>query len=94
MAYPGSPLVYNLNLTTSGTEYSQLLPEYTYKLMIRCRTANNMKLAFISGQSGTTYFSILSGEVYWDDAISTGATVYLQSDTSSVVAEILAWTGV
>ena len=85
--------IYNLTLTNADTEYSQALPANTKKYMIGCRTANAMKLAFTSGQSGTTYFTIPANRYYWEDMIDTPSlTIYLQSPTAGVVAEIIAWT--
>lgn len=94
MAFPGRSRIYNLTLTNADTEYSQALPENTFKVMIKARsTTAAMKLSYTSGESGTTYFTIPAGQTYWDDNINTSQTVYLQSPTAGTVAEIMAWTG-
>lgn len=61
--------------------------------MIKCRTSVAMKLAYTSGQSGSTYFTIPADQTYWDDHINTVQTVYLQSATGGVVVEVMVWTG-
>lgn len=93
MAFPGKVTIYNLTLTSANTEYSQALPNNAQKVMIKCRTSFPMKLAYTSGESGTTYFTIPADQTYWDDNINTVQTVYLQSTQAGIVAEIMVWTG-
>lgn len=93
MAFPGKPTIYNLTLTSASTEYSRALPENTFKVMIKCRTAVALKLSYTSGESGSNYVTIPVNQTYWDDNINTSTTVYLQSATAGVVAEFLCWTG-
>jgi hypothetical protein len=93
MSYPGKPTIYNLTLTSANTEYSQSIPEYTSKIMIKCRTSSAIKLSYTSGESGSLYMTIPSGQTYWDDNIGTASTIYLQSTSAGVVAEILCWSG-
>lgn len=88
------PTIYSLSLTTQNTEYSQALPEGTRKVLIRERSGGaDLKLAFASGQSGTVYVTIPAGSAKaLDMAYLSGLTLYLQSPTNAVVAEIEAWT--
>ena len=88
----GIPRIYNVTLTNANQEYSQTLTGRVYQVNIQCRTASDVKLALSSGASGTTYFTIKSGMVYYEQIISSSSiTVYLQSATAGVVVEILAW---
>lgn len=94
MAEPGKVAIYNLTLTSANTEYSQALPNNARKVMIKCRTSAAMKLSYTSGESGSNYLTIPADQTYWDDHINTVQTVYLQSTTAGVVAEIMVWTGI
>lgn len=86
-------IIYNLSLVLAGTEYSQALPRGLTHFEVKCRTLSDMKMAFISGASGTTFITIILGSVwYTKQRIPDGTTVtiYLQSETAGIVAEILA----
>ena len=79
----------DLSLPTPNTEVSHLLQDGIKGLMIRSRTLSKLKMAFISGESGTNYVTINEGAVFHTNVIEfTGASVYLQSDSTTVV-EIL-----
>ena len=86
------PTIYNLVLTAKNTEYSQALVGsggYIQKLTVLCRTAADMKLSYTSGESGTKYITIKSGTVYTERDLIGDITLYLQSPTAGVVAEIV-----
>lgn len=91
------PKIYNLTLSSADTEYSQALPEVgrISKLLIQCRTAFDVRLAFVTGKvAGPTapYMTIKSGTAYYDnDVIMSGSTLFLASSEAGVVAEILVW---
>lgn len=90
-----NPKIINKTLTTNSTEYSQALPAGMHYFEVSCRSMNDMKLAFISGQSGTTYVTIPAGTVRYFRGrfftIATGLIIYLQSPSDNVIAEILVW---
>lgn len=87
-----TPVIYNVTMTLAATEYSQALPANAKKFLIKCRTAFDVKLAFTSGQSGTTYLTIPAGMAYSEDLIQpTAITLYFQCATAAQVAEIIAW---
>lgn len=84
--------IYNVTLTSANTEYSQTLTGYVSQITVQARTAADVKMAFNSGQSGTTYWTVKSSDAYYE--ITVGAsdlTLYLQSTTAGVVVEIIAW---
>lgn len=86
------PTIKNLVLTTQDVEYSYLLPVGTKKFTIRCRTDDELKLAYAKEQSGTEYINIPEGADHFEDGINTGElTMYLQSPTAGVVVEIVSW---
>ena len=91
--YPKIPVIYNKTLTSANTEYSQTLPARTNKITVQCRTAYDVKLSFTVSESGTTYLTIKSGAVYWEDSIKgTNRILYMQSTQAGVVVEIVCWT--
>lgn len=90
--YPNSPTIYNKTLTLANTEYSQALPAGCTKFTVQCRTAYDVKLAFVSGESGTNYLTIKTDYWYWEDGIlGTTRILYLQSAQAGVVVEIVVW---
>lgn len=88
------PTIYNVAMTTSGTEYSQALPLYVRKFTFQLRGSNDCKFCFTSGESGTKYVTIKSGSSYSEEDLSSAfiITLYFQSPADSQVAEIIVWT--
>ena len=87
-----APIIYNVAMATAGTEYSQTLGTSTETFLIQCRTLADLWLSFTAGQSGTKYITIPSGSNYEFVFGWVGTrTLYFQSPTANVVAEILAW---
>lgn len=71
---------------TATIETSLALTGTTKGLVIRSRNRGTLKLAFNSGESGTTYLTINKGCVYSADGIEwNGTTIYFQSDVNDVV---------
>lgn len=90
--YPNTPVIYNTTMTSANTEYSQALPSGCTKIMVQCRTSYDVKITYVSGESGTIYFTIKADDTYWDDNIfGTKQTLYVQCTTAGQVLEILAW---
>ena len=88
-----NPSISNVALATANTEVAIVLPSNTRKYMLKLRDPNTMKLAFIVGNSGTTYLTVWPGCVYTESDISaTGTTIYVQSPTASQVVELVVWT--
>lgn len=82
----------NLSVPLSNTEVSYAFPSKTAKFSIRSRSATKIQISFISGQSGTTYFTILPGVVWVEDNLDlTAVTLYLQTNNASQVIEIMSW---
>lgn len=93
-----TPTVYNVNLTTADTQYSQALPANTRYFSVWCRDGSVMRLAFVTGKVATPtapYLTIGANAAYNSpekiQASPSGLTLYLASPDGSKVAEILAW---
>lgn len=79
-------------MTSANTEYSYTFPAGTKKFSIKLRALNALlKVAFVSGESGSTYFTVPYGDILVMEAKVGGSTVYFQSPTASQVAEIQTW---
>jgi len=91
------PVIYNLTLSSANTEFSQVLPAGIRKFSIQCRdTSVDIKLAFVEGESGTNFLTVLGNSAYNEDLIHAPGgftlTLYVQStSTASPVVEIVAW---
>lgn len=84
--------IYNLTLTLANTEYSQILTRGITYFEVRCRSIADMKMAFVSTESGTTYITIFGGSSWYTKQKlpdGTTVTIYLQSPSAGVVAEII-----
>lgn len=81
----------NLTLVDANTEYSQALSEGASYFEIKARSLTaDLKISFVSGESGTTYFSIPGGGTWYTKGrIPATITVYAQSPTSGAVVEII-----
>lgn len=86
-----TPNIYNLTAALANTEYSQTLTSNTKSFIIRARNLAKLQIAFISGNSGTTFMTIPPGVSYAQDNISYGGTIYFQSSKPSTIVEIVEW---
>ena len=88
-----TPTIYNLDVLVANTEYSQVLPSNTKKLLIKSRVHNaTLQFAFAVGQSGTNFVSIPFGAFYESEGLLlVGKTLYIRS-TKVTTIEIMAWT--
>lgn len=90
---PGqNPIIYNV--VTPGIaniETSQALTSGTKRFTIRVRGISQMKLAYISGQSGTTFISIPKGTSYTQEGLNFTGTLFFQVDKISQTIEIIEW---
>ena len=92
MAVANVPFIYNVTLTTAGTEYSQSLNSlYGNTFTVQCRQGVDIRMAFSSGATSTTYFTIPAGSSYtFDKGIAGIKTLYFQCATAGpVTVEIL-----
>lgn len=87
------PVIYNETMTSANTEYSKTLPVGTKRFEIKLRALNALlKLAFVSGESGTNYITIPYGASYREEDVRIGSRIiYFQSPTAAMTAEIKVW---
>ena len=86
--------VYNLTLTSAGTEYSQTLTGNVYQITVQARSAVAVRMAVSSGETSLDeYWTIKSGGVYYEQIISAGdITLYFQDPSNAgTIIEIVAW---
>ena len=87
-----TPTIYNISMPLAGNEYSQLLSNGTKKILVRMRNRAKLRIAFVSGDTFTLWVTVEPGAVYFEENLDlNGATIYLQSQEASQVAEILEW---
>ena len=89
---PTSPKIYNVAVALANTEVSQALTASTKFFLIRARGRSKIKLAFVSGESGTKYITVSPGCVYTQDGVSFTGTLYFQTSLASETIEVLEWT--
>jgi len=82
--------VANVTMTLADTEYSYALPAGTKYWKIQNRDAGLIKLAFASGTSGTTWFSVWPGnqEDGYIKNSTASVTLYFQSPKAAQTLEI------
>jgi hypothetical protein len=87
---------YNVTLTNANTEYSQLLPSNTRKLIFQSRTNVVVRWAWTTGKVATPtapYFTLKAGSAYFEDELKLSSkTLYLASSTAGTVVEIICYT--
>ena len=84
----------NLTLTSANTEYAWNMPSGTSEVHIQSRASQDFKLSNIAGTSGTTYFTVKSGTLYWISTFASyNCSFYFQSVNAGQVLEITYITG-
>lgn len=89
-----TPTVANVSIPLANTEVSYALPTGTKQFMIRLRGySSTMKLAYISGNSGTLYLTVDRGAflAIGELSLTSTVTLYFQADAAAQVAEIQSW---
>jgi len=87
--------IFNLNLATANTEFSQALNANGTKLVsIKSRDPNvDMKFTFVSGESGTKFITIFGGSEWFSRGeMKAAKTIRLQCPRAGTIAEIEEWT--
>lgn len=90
-----SPAIANVSIPLANTEVSYMLPAETKRFYLSLRDAGaDLKLAYVLGDSGTTYITIHRGNWYSEDLLSLSGTLtlYFQATAAGQTAEILYWT--
>lgn len=86
-----TPLVTNVS-TPVNSEVSHAFASDTKRFLIRARGNNRIQFSYISGQTGTNYFTIPKKNSYTEeDIINNGSlTIYLRTPGADTI-EILEW---
>lgn len=88
--FAGHPNVVNVTLTSASTEYSTTLPADVGAITIQSRTNADFQMSFVSGTSGTNYFTVKAGTSYYETTIGIQSkTIYFQSANAGQVVEIV-----
>lgn len=91
----GTPVIYNITMTNSDTEYSQALPANTKRFSLQCLTDFDVRFAFESSKVATPtapYALVRAGMNFYEEQVNLAAvTVYVASPDAGKVAEIIAW---
>lgn len=87
------PTVATVSLAVADTEKSYELPQGTREFWIRLRvTGYDLKVAMVEEDSGTTYFTVRSGETHKEPNVKASKlTLYFQSPQANMTAEILSF---
>lgn len=92
---PGTPL--NQTCTVADTEYEIALPAGCQHFSIQCRTAFDVRFAFVTGKVATPtapYLTLKSGQTYTSPekmSLPTGKSLFVASSQAGVVVEVLPW---
>lgn len=88
-----TPTISNVTTVVAGTEYSHTFQNDTKRFILKARGQNSiLQIAFISGQTGTTFITLYQGVVYSEEDLDLqGLTIYFQSNKAGEIVEILEW---
>ena len=91
-----SPTIYNVTLTNADAEYSQVLSKDCRAFTFQCRTAVEVRFAFVIGKVAAPtapYATMKAGATFGSpekfSAEPNGLTLYLASGTAGAVVEIV-----
>lgn len=94
IAGSASPVVVNLALTLADTEYTYELPAATKQFLLRVRESDaSLKLAYVLGDSASTYLTVPRGCFHSQDSLTLNAPLdlYFQTPSASRTLELLYW---
>lgn len=85
-----SPVVVNISLT-GGNEGSFTFPDGVVSYQLKLRGSSSLQVAFVSGNTSSTYYTVPRGCFYQEGGLLTSAlTIYFQSPDNGVL-ELLHW---
>lgn len=87
-----NPSIQNVLVAIADTEEAIALPANTKKFELKARGTSKLQVAYVSGQSGTTYHTIWPGFCLREEDIDRASlTVYVQASKASEIIEIKSW---
>jgi len=84
----------NVAVVLANTEYSYTFPTGTKSFLLRDRDADSkLRIAFVSGDTSSNYFTNYPGNIYPGKDLNTGSgfTIYFRSNKANRVIEIESW---
>jgi len=87
------PTVATVSLASANTEGSYEIPQGTTEFWIKLRAIGfNLQVAMVEGDSGTTYFTIRSGETHKEKNVKASKLeLFFQSPEANMTVEILSY---
>lgn len=83
--------IFNVNIISAGVEQSQALPANTKRFIIRSRNNAQLRLAYTTGGTSSSYLTIPRGNSFEDEEYYASQTIYFQSTQPGDVIEIVAY---
>jgi len=88
-----TPAIENESIAVADTEQSYVMPDGVKWFELTNRGNSIIKYSYTSGESGTKYRELYTGETHWKQSLNTeGLTVYFQSKKVGDILEIESWT--
>lgn len=81
--------LFNITIAAANVEQSQALPANTKEFIIRTRGAGELKLAYTSGDSGTTFMTIPGRASHTVTQFFSSQTLYFQSPVAGEIVELV-----
>ena len=87
------PLITNKTMTLANTEYNHTFQDNCKKILVRERSGGeDVKIAWVSGESGTNYFTLGAGSTKAIDGFHVYARImYFQCTAVGKILEIEEW---
>lgn len=83
-------LITNLSCADKTQEYSHAFSTGTRYFMLRARGSEELRIAFVSTETGTKYITLKPHNVFdLNDLSLSGKIVYIKSDTDNTTVEII-----
>lgn len=88
-----TPTITNISIPLANTEQSFTFPIGTKRFAVKIRASAKLKIAYISGASGTNYIFIPIGCEYTEDNLdlTVGLPMYFQCESAGEILEIITW---
>lgn len=83
--------VVNKTMAIGASEYSVSLGPGVKGFSVQSRYPSDIRIAFTSGGTATSYWTIKAGTVYYSPVLESSPTLYLRSPDDGVIVEIEYW---
>jgi hypothetical protein len=81
--------IQNISTPLANTEYSYALPANCSGYILKARKICKSRLAFVSGETSTNYYSIGLGGLFEERSSVGGITLYFFSDVANNIFELI-----